>query len=100
MKKFIKFPLAIGVAFCLWMASAQLYSFYYNHYPLASKGECLAVVYGNMPMKVTILSNNNEKGTSIVIVETYLINGTTFKSEAVATYKELRDMGAIKISCD
>lgn len=92
-----KFLLSLSIFLCFSYGIDRLYSFYYNHVPVARVGECLELKTGiNMRLKVKVLNNDIQAGSSYV--SELLPGGVYFASNV--RFAELRNLKAERVECD
>lgn len=89
--------LGIMVAVCLLAIGHRFYKSWYEHYPLAAVGECVAVTEDSQ-VKMRIVSNDNKTGIVVGIMEIDF-GFAVVQRYGQTTYKELRDVKAKKVSC-
>lgn len=92
--------LIVGIAICLLVGGHEAYKYYQEHQPIAEVGECLEVQappYGALKIYVMENDNANMVTTGVIEVEAF---GTILQFPVKASYQELRDAGAKKVSCE
>lgn len=89
--------LGIMVTVCMVSVGHRFYKSWYEHYPLAAVGECLAKSEDSQT-KLRIASNNNKTGITTGTIEIDFGFATVYRY-GQTTYKELRDAKVKKVSC-
>lgn len=94
--------LGVAIFMCAVISGDRIYKFYESTQPLAQPGECLSLPDPNYgPLKTRVVSNDDSIKTTYGIVElNNFMPGVKLEIPIKATYKELRDLGVTKVSCE
>lgn len=86
--------MTIVVVLCLMFAADRLFNFGYEHWPIASPGECIQITLPSM-MKVQfkVIANDSVSGAS-----TLQYDGMNMKTDV--SYEQLRELSAVKVKCN
>lgn len=89
--------LVMAIGLSLAAAGHRFYKFYYEHYPLAEPGECLAL-QEDAQARILVLENDNVKGICTALMEVDM-GFMIIKFPGKVSYKDLRDAKVKKVKC-
>lgn len=99
--KLKKALLGVALAICLAVAGSRVYKFYQSTQPLAEPGECLQIVDEEAgAIKLHVVENHQNTHETDAIAELEPIPGLKIGVGVRIPYKDLREMGATKVSCE
>lgn len=78
-------------------AGHRFYKMWYEHWPVAAVGECLALAEDSQA-KMRVLKNDNKLGVTVGVMEVDM-GFAVMQFFGQVKYKELRDMKIKKVKC-